>query len=376
MPSAGTWVPFFGVQHRQIRALAAALRPLGLPAHFESWAALVPSLLNLYCLHWQEDGELAHLSEREIAEICEWPYRRKAVEFVAALVATGFLEEGQGADGRSLRVHNYKHYCRRILSDRERWRERVQSGAVRGGSKERSKPAVAECSTERRAGAPRSAPAQPYLTLPTSLKTVVNDPPTPPAPVENFGTATAAAAPPSPVEVQEPHGNGQDTAGQASSGTPDPIWRRWCVFANCLRAGGWADQDVRRMVEWARRTRGGAYLGADEQVFLRWLGFARQVRDYIAQGGRVADAVRYWIHCVELVTARLADEHRKAAYAAWDAEDARGGLEAPAWLSEYVANCGALPAGVAGLGSGINEAAAAAKKAAALKALNGTATTR
>ena len=93
------------------------------------------TMLWLWALDNAPDGELSSLTERELAQVCQFSARR-AGEFLDALIAAGFLER----EGDELRIHDWDDYGGKYQVQREKARERMRKkrAAVRDEFAERS----------------------------------------------------------------------------------------------------------------------------------------------------------------------------------------------------------------------------------------------
>jgi hypothetical protein len=218
MPVSKTYTCFFDghLDHPDTQRLAAALEVLGLPRRWRDWAGTVAPLLNLYCLQHQEDGDLTHLPAERIAQICRWPIPSKSEEFVGALKCAGVLEEQEQAGG-GVRyvVHNFRHYCRRVLNERDRKRalrghgrgqdahhETTPPQTVRGVSTDVSADKVAPIGIVIGTGNGSVKDRERFLSEVPSTES--------PAPAKTTTTDTAGAARPI-LEKQAGTGNGNGT---------------------------------------------------------------------------------------------------------------------------------------------------------------------
>src|SRR3990167_7774095 len=79
---------------------------------------------HLHLLWWwaldnAPDGDLSNVVDAVIARGAQW--RGKAGDFVAALTASGFLDEGQR------QIHDWNDYAGRLVAQREKNRERMRA---------------------------------------------------------------------------------------------------------------------------------------------------------------------------------------------------------------------------------------------------------
>lgn len=405
MPVAKTYTAWFDghLDHPDTQRLAAELERLGLPRRWRDWAGTVAPLLNLYCLQHQEDGDLTHLPEERIAQICRWPIPSKAEEFVSALKCAGVLEEReQPGGGVRYVVHNFRHYCRRLLNERERKRNsRRQSeeqaptqptpvrgqyadagaerlapiviGTVNGNVKDRERPLTAVTAEPEKQPTPAGA-LRPKSEV-HSEKTAGND---------HGGAANEPrSAKAGSAAVETTPRQGMETARRTETeplgaervakpvprpelvtSNPAPDWDpprtedvQACLstLAELLRRWGWDETAVRRFLKWLiNDSRGpgctlpsGVWVHrACEGDYWRILGFAKQIEMRRARGGEVKDGVSLLIHMLDKGYQPTDDCYRlaKSAWIYVDQEDER--VE-PIWMREILQAIGRPAAGVA-----------------------------
>lgn len=342
MPTHSTYTPFFGdlPNHPQTWRLAERLVELGMPRRWAPLAyAFIPPL-NCWCLAHAEDGDVSHLPAARIAEICGWPVRAKAKEFVAALVDAGFLEETLDESLRAgLVVHNFRAYNRKLLHDRERKRK---AAGVPGGAVECSREDSVECSKESARSVPGNAPEKTLeRSRPNKSKSKVfnnnakgslKHSTTNPRARED-GTATTAASPPRDKKQTT-------STATTTTTTTDPAWFRWNVFAEALRRAGWGDANARRMVKWAREKILAAPANFDlHGQLLYWLAAAHYVTA-IGSKKKLTDPVSYWLAAITEYGITPTETEYMMAKRGWEhlERELSGNPAPPAWLAELLEN--------------------------------------
>jgi hypothetical protein len=404
MPVQKTYTTWFDghLDHPDTQRLAGELERLGLPRRWRDWVGNIAPLLNLYCLHNQEDGDVTHLPAERIAQICRWPIPSKAEDFVGALKCSGILEEHEHPDG-GVRyvVHNFRHYCRRLLNERER---------KRNSRRQTDEPAAVSPKTLRGqyadAGAERLAPIVIGTVIETvngnvkdrerTLTAVTNEPEKP--------KPAGASRPSSEISAEQTAGNGERQEGQqheqgrAQAGSPpaettprarvetarrteapaprangagtfagpvvvkpdaDPmrpedVQNCLSMLAELLRRWGWDETATRRFLKWLiHDSRGpgctmprGAWVHRTcEGDYWRILGFAKQIEERKARGGDVKDSVSLLIHMLDKGY-QPTEQCYRLAKSAWIFLDGEGERTEPIWIREILAAIG-TPAGVA-----------------------------
>jgi hypothetical protein len=367
MPVAKTYVAFFDghLDHPDTQKLAGELERLGMPRRWRDWAGTVAPLLNLWCLQHQEDGDVTHLPAERIAQICRWPLGGKSEEFVSALKVAGVVDEVEmPGGGTRYVVHNFRHYCRRLLTERERKRN------SRREVHDNDNPAPST-RTVRGQSAPASANRLAPIVIGSvigsvngNLKdregtlTVVTDEP------EKQPTPAGASRPTSEIsETTTTAGNGNgngnarpqaegpgpETAPDRDPQRPEDVQACVSMLAELLRRWGWNEMAVRRFLKWlitdsrgpgCALPRGAWVLRTCEGDYWRILGLVKQVEERKAQGGDVRDTVSLTIHMIDkgyhpnAQCLRLA----KSAWIFLDGEEARA---EPIWMREVLASIGA-----------------------------------
>lgn len=363
MPVAKTYTTYFDghLDHPDTQRLAAALELLGLPRRWRDWVGNVAPLLNLYCLHNQEDGDLTHLPAERIAQICRWPIPSKAEEFVGALKCAGVLEE-QEQPGGGVRyvVHNFGYYCRRLLNERKRKRNaRRQSDA-----------ALAARTTPVR---DVSAPASVDELAPIVIGTVngnVKDRERPLTAVQAGGgiqdqiargdkfilvteqqpIAAGASRPKSETLSDKTAGNDKGPTPELTTANPAPDWDpprpedvQSCLstLAELLRRWGWVETSTRRFLKWLIGWKRGEWVRrACEGDYWKILGFAKQIEERQARGLEVKDAVSLLIHMLDKGY-QPNEQNYRLAKTAWIHVDGEGERVEPIWMREVLQAIGA-----------------------------------
>jgi hypothetical protein len=303
-------------------------------------------LLNLYCLQHQEDGDVTHLPAERIAQICRWPIPAKAEEFVGALKCAGVLDE-QELPGGGVRyvVHNFRHYCRRVLNERERKRTQRQTGRGQDSHQEQT-----PTQTVRGVSAPVSADK----VAPNVNGTVNGNVKERERPL----TAVTAARP-EPAQSEEPAGasrpsekQGQENGNSpktATAGKPAPmpaarsmsVQERISLFAELLRRWGWNETQVRRLLKWLISDFGnGRWVQtASEGDFWNVLAHVKYIEERAAYKKDVRDPVSFLIHLMDK-NFTPNQMNFNLAKAAWIYADEEGERTEPIWMREVLASIG------------------------------------
>lgn len=103
-----TWLPIYGdiFANKKVATAAKALTRDNVHAMVGHLAALW-----LWCLECAQDGDLAHLSDRAIAQAAGWP--KAPSKFVATLLDVGLLDPDR-------KLHDWEWYTDRLIGKRKR----------------------------------------------------------------------------------------------------------------------------------------------------------------------------------------------------------------------------------------------------------------
>lgn len=405
MPVVKTYTAWFDghLDHPDTQRLATELESLGLPRRWRTWAGMVAPLLNLYCLQHQEDGDVTHLPAERIAAICHWPIPAKAEEFVSCLKYVGILDEDEQEDGRvRYYVHNFRHYNRRLLSERQRKREARGAYSSADAYADRPPPLSADAgedgyadgSVERLATGPRRVGDESatgwrnkvkakakikHRERPLSVQTGVES---------RAGTAGASRPMFEKQENDEQRQdfNGDSTGVVAFSNPQPPVTPTsetnsvtanktqeigqpvvshesrdaetqayLTMFCSALRPE-LPELDVRRIVKWLVTERREKILRADTLTWWRMLAIALQCAGR-ARNGLVRDMVSLFIHMIEKNQEPM-DNMFRVAKSVWERQE-KIDQDAPAWLGELCAGLFVAPEPVAPVVRSVSEIKAA-----------------
>jgi len=142
-------------------------------------------MLWLWSIDNAPDGDLSQVDVEDIAEVCDWPKKSTAVEFVLALQEAGLIDP-------DMRLHDWDQYAGRLISRRadQQVKDRDRQARYRA---EKAQAANADTDTDN-SGSDRSAPCDTDENPAVSQPSVTRDSHTPVTPVSRM-TQDACHAP-------------------------------------------------------------------------------------------------------------------------------------------------------------------------------------